>query len=61
MLRLAAIILVSIIHFTISQAAFSQYPVYLPKLPGVGMEKPEERKAGTTPAAPKARLDGRWL
>ena len=40
MLRIAAIILVSVIHFTISQTAFSQYAEYVPELPNVDMEEP---------------------
>src|SRR4030095_7775096 len=47
MVRVMAILLISIIHFTLSQAVFSQITIGLPKLPKIGKHKPEQGNEGT--------------
>jgi hypothetical protein len=47
MVRVLTIVMISIIHFTLSQTVFSQITIGLPKLPKIGKQKPEQGKTGT--------------
>lgn len=56
MSKLAAIIAVSIIHFAVSQSAFSQITINLPKMPKIGKPKPD-REAGNGQTANSVNND----
>jgi hypothetical protein len=46
MYRFIAIIAISVIHFTASQAVFSQININIPRIPGSGKPKPEPKNPG---------------